>query len=295
MKRVFLLGIVGLAFIQSCNNDLENPHYPDVPSIKFVDVKFIEVGDVSDYDTLKLTISYRDGDSDLGLSSLDINDYLFPYHSEDLFLENGVGDTLRVRTAIVGDRLVINSIPQAGTLVTHATREKPNYGYLPEYDPTSCVNYIFFYSLFVREDLGIIDGSFNIIDTVMINGQDYIEIRESLLYKINDNHYNMFVEFYVFNGGDFQRYDWFEEFCLTYDGRFPVIGDKPGGTFKSGPFKVNIKTPWEGKIIYNMPNTSFPAILGENTMLKLAITIKDRALHTSNTVITPEFTLEGIK
>jgi hypothetical protein len=289
LKKISLsvLSVSLLSSIQSCDNGLENPGYPDVPSIKLEKIKFIETGSESDYDTLKFTISYKDGDRDLGLSSLDENDFLFPFHYEDYFLEDGTGDTIPIQTALIDNYGIgINSIPQSGTLVTNATREKVNYEYLPAYNPNSCVNYSFSSEFLVRKNLNIIDESFNITDTVTINSVDFV--------KIAENHFNISVDFYVFRNGSFEKFDWFEEYCIMYDGRFPLIVDKPGGTFKYGKFKINIKTPWEGKITYSMPNSSFLSIFGNSTV-KLAITIKDRALNTSNTIFTPEFTLEDIK
>jgi hypothetical protein len=140
------------------------------------------------------------------------------------------------------------------------------------------------------------DASLNIQDTITLDGKKFIKFQDAVLYKPNENHYNIFVEFWLFNNGtgSFEKYDWFEEYCITYNGRFPLIGAKPSGTIKSGHIKVNIRTQWDGKITYSMPNTSYLAIFG-NSPIKLAITIKDRALNTSNTVITPEFILKDIK
>lgn len=289
-----LASIMLLSLTQCGNDELKNPGYPDEPSIKFDKIKFIEVGDIADYDTLKFTISYKDGDSDLGLSSVNEDDFKYPYHRENFFLEDGTGDTIAVTPEFMGNYHVINSVPQSGLLVTDATRQKTNYSYLPAYDANSCLNYQFSTYLYVREDLNIIDESFDIEETVNIGGQDFIRISETLLYKQNSNNYNITVKFYVFNSGSFEEFDFFEEYCFDYNGRFPLIEDKRSGKIKSGPFTVNVKTPWEGTLTYSMPGTSWLPIFGDRPM-KLQITIKDRALHTSNTIITPEFVLSEIK
>jgi hypothetical protein len=101
------------------------------------------------------------------------------------------------------------------------------------------------------------------------------------------------VDFLVFENGDWKEFDWFEEFCITYDGRFPYFGQGTG-KFNAPPFKIKAKTPWEGEITYSMVCPCFIPLFSTNT-LKLKITIKDRALHTSNTIETPEFTLDGIR
>lgn len=289
-----LSGLILLSFVGCGSDEPENPGFSPIPAIQLDKLKFIEVGGPIDYDTLKLTISYRDGDSDLGLSYIDKADFQYPFHSEEYFLEDGNGDTIPLHAELIDNQWGINSIPQGGTLITNDTREKANYGFLPAYNPSSCLNYSPFSDFLVRKDLNIVDESFNITDTTTIEGVDFIRMNEVLLYRINNNHFNILVDFYVFNGVDFQRYDWMEEYCMTYNGRFPLILDKRSGRINGGNIKVNIKSPWEGKITYSMPNTSFPAIFGD-TPLKLAITIKDRALNTSNTILTSEFKLQDIK
>lgn len=293
LSSVILLTIVSA--LSACGDDeLKNPGYPIEPSIKFDKIKFIEVGDIVDYDTLKFTISYKDGDSDLGLSSVNENDFKYPYHRESFFLEDGTGDTIAVIPEFMDNYHVINSTSQSGLLVTDATRQKANYSYLPVYNSNSCLNYQFLTYLYVREDLNIVNESFDIEDTVNIRGQDFIRIKETLLYKQNSNHNNITLKFYVFDNGSFEEFDFFEELCIDYSGRFPLIADKRSGKVKSGPFTVNVRTPWEGTITYSMPNTSWLPIFG-NRPMKIQITIQDRALHTSNTIITPEFVLSEIK
>jgi hypothetical protein len=46
----------------------EEPEFPVEPSIEFADIRFVESKDPSNpYDTLKITVSFRDGDGDLGI------------------------------------------------------------------------------------------------------------------------------------------------------------------------------------------------------------------------------------
>jgi hypothetical protein len=66
----------------------------------------------------------------------------------------------------------------------------------------------------------------------------------------------------------------------SFDGRFPRLSDKDG--------------PLEGTLRYSMKSEGIAFILSSRSF-KLRVTIKDRALNTSNIVETDFVTLEGIK
>ncbi len=287
-------GCLAFFFLLSCDDDFKNPGYPATPSIKFKKIKFIEVGGVADYDTLRLTISYKDGDSDLGLSNSDPADSRYPYHYMNYFLETGEGDTNRVVSETIGTYEVIRTDPGAGLLVTSKTRQKAGYSYLPPYNNNSCLNYTFLQALV---SIHSADETFDIRDTIVLEGKKFIRFNEAVLYAMNENYYNLGVEFYQSDDGiNFTEFDWFAEYCISYHGRFPFIDDKRSGTISvdRGIFKIHVKTPWEGEIRYSMANTSFLQIFGDK-YVKLKITIKDRTLHTSNTIETPAFKLKDIE
>ncbi len=301
MKRIFLLSITVLSLLPSCDEP-ENPGYPAKPSIKFEKIKFIEVGDAADLDSLRLTFSYKDGDSDLGLSWVDQNDFLPPYNDIFYFQEDGAGDTSK----FIAEGIQIDDHPyyftllmpvhDAGLLVTRKTREKDSYDYLPEYNPSNCNNYRVPYFAIVPKAALAVDESFSIQDTLTLEGQEFILLdQEVLFYQPNENYYNIFVEFYQSIDGEvFTKYDWFGNECYDFNGRIPLILDNPAGIFTAGTFKIKIHSPWEGQIMYSMISTSFLAVFGNN-FLKLRVTIQDRALHKSNTIETPVFKLADIK
>jgi len=108
-------------------------------------------------------------------------------------------------------------------------------------------------------------------------------VEEPFLYERNIYHNNIDVKFFRFVGGGtgFIEYDWFENFCIDFNGRFPNLTNKEG-------------SPVEGTIRYAMPNSSFLAVFG-STKIKLAIKIRDRARNTSREVETPLFDLRGIQ
>jgi hypothetical protein len=81
------------------------------------------------------------------------------------------------------------------------------------------------------------------------------------------------------NDGTFTEYDFREQFCETYDGRFPILTDK--------------ERALEGVVNYSMVSSGFLETFSIKT-LKLRVTIYDRALNISNTIETPEFRLEEI-
>jgi hypothetical protein len=262
----------------------EAPVFSDIPRLVFKDIKFKEVGEASENDTLILYLDFKDGNGDLGLSSLNNDDFEIPYNSEFYFLADGNGDTIPIVSTMRNNQIVLNDGELPGKIVTSKTRLLPNYGYLPAYDPASCINYSFLAEVLVP--FSSIDATYNILDTIDINGRPYAKIQEAVLYKRNPNHYNIEVRFWQFNGvtGDFVEFDWFEEYCLTYDGRFPTsLSALPSYDDR----------PIEGSLRYAMPNTSFLAIFGNNR-LRISARIRDRALNVSNTVYV-EFDLNKIR
>src|SRR6478752_564992 len=64
--------LVVLIFAISLNSCFEAPTYPVIPEIEYKSVKFIDVTDPSAFDTLVLTVKFKDGDGNLGLASDEI-------------------------------------------------------------------------------------------------------------------------------------------------------------------------------------------------------------------------------
>jgi hypothetical protein len=88
------------------------------------------------------------------------------------------------------------------------------------------------------------------------------------------------VEFWVKEGSSFVLFDWEKEFCtISFNQRFPVLSEKDGAL--------------DGSLDYSMAASGMESIFGTRT-LKLRIKIRDRSLNVSNTIETPEFTLDKI-
>ncbi len=151
-----------------------------------------------------------------------------------------------------------------GPFVTYRTkRVNPDYDTLPAFvKPYNCVNW------------------------QILTIQNQVD---TFYYQRNQNHHNIFVDFLVKNNdGTFTEFDWTKEFAypqcgITLDGRFPILSKD-----------LSTKSALDGRIRYAMPSTGFLFLFSIKT-LKLRVTIQDRALRKSNTIETPEFTLQQIK
>ncbi|HET9053136.1 MAG TPA: hypothetical protein VFM90_03115, partial [Cyclobacteriaceae bacterium] len=227
---------------------------------------------------------------DLGLSPFaGSGDLDSPYNSEFYFVAGGAGDTIPIVSVVKGDYMILNDNPRnpgtpgvPGKIVTSKTREVPGYGYLPVYNPNSCVNYSFLTDILVPH--ASVDASYDILDTVIFEGKSYAKIQEAVLYRPNPNHYNIEIKFWQVQGNNFVEYDWFEEYCITFNGRFTTsLRDLP--TYPTRPI--------EGNLRYAMGSTSFRAVFG-NSQLRISARIRDRALNVSNTVYTDVFYLDRI-
>lgn len=153
-----------------------------------------------------------------------------------------------------------------GTYITYKTkRTDPNYDTLPEFvKPYNCTNW------------EVVTQSQKVVDT--------------LYFRINPNQYNIFITFQVKDGtGNFKDFDWDSFYTyplcevIGFSGRFPILAkdlSQPG--------------PLEGTIKYAMNSVGFNLIFSIKT-LRLKVRIVDRALNSSNEIITPEFTLQSIK
>ncbi len=135
-------------------------------------------------------------------------------------------------------------------------RTNPNFADLPDYvKPFDCINW----------------------ELVFDNAG---KVRDTLYFELNENHYNIFVDFLVKqNDGSFQEFDWRTEFCTTYDGRFPILAKDKDLTHRN---------PVEGTLRYAMLSTGFRLQFSIKTV-KLRIQIQDRLLNKSNVIETPEF------
>lgn len=253
-----------------------------------------------------MSISFKDGDGDLGLSGSSPTDAESPYHEID-FYANDNGELYPIPgiriTSFAGYRYentlatpryasyYIEPDKQVSELITLQSR---NEGFtLPPFTkPYDCFLNDESYlneglnpdTVFIfKEDDYLIKDPTKIVDKLVRIGNPeeyYFAVVDYFYIRANPFQYNFIVEFLVKNNdGTFTEYDFREQFCETYDGRFPVLTDK--------------ERALEGVINYSMVSSGFLETFSIKT-LKLRITIYDRALNISNTVETPEFRLEEI-
>jgi hypothetical protein len=260
------------------------PEFDVTPEISFNKIDFRETPSAGDYDTLVLYINFKDGDGDLGLDDNYLDE---PFNSAFYYLAAGpqLKDTVKATTTVVYENnppynafflLLSNG---KGPLVTNRTRSTPGFESLPIYDQNSCLNYSYT-EVLVPASLNAVDATYNITDTLNDQtGNDYYLIEEALYYKSNVYHNNIEVKFWVLENGIYKEFDWYEKFCISFNGRFPVLGDE--------------ERPLEGTIRYAMANPGFISLFSVKT-IRISVRIRDRALHTSKEIFTPPFTLSSI-
>ena len=298
MKLINGLGLLSFLAIAS-GSCFDPPEFPVEPQIEFERLEFIDSSNPGEFDSLNVYLNFKDGDGDLGfnVSPDDISD---PYHSAFFYQENnGKIEPLATVSHSIGqheyDLLVIPD-PNKGTLVTFRTHKKSGYNFLPGGDQCTGSNSLKYYEyldgpvdptnasdgrrmLVEAADLAVLDPAVQLVDSFPRTKPEYYQVRDTLYYTPNPDHYNIEVDFLVKDPsapGGFKEFDWREEYCTTFDGRFPVISDKQSSI--------------DGILRYSMTSLGFKSVFSIKT-LKLRITIKDRQLHASNVIETPEFTL----
>ncbi len=266
MFRRLLMTVFCGALITSC---FDPPEYPNVPEIVFKSINYVEVpdpptGEVTS-DSLILTIRFKDGDGNLGLSS---NDITPPFNDRWYY----------VRTPLRRDASLIDDCHN------YAAQNRCWYlnPLVSEFDK---------YIDYKQKRLGVapfdtlktFTKPYNCINWEVVRDVNDVAI-DTLYFTLNPHYSNIFVEFQTKNGDNsYTPFDWGS--FLTYpscevqgfNGRFPLLNDTP-----------NNPTPLEGDIRYSMPSPFFKIIFGAKT-LRLRVYIEDRALNKSNEIFTNDF------
>lgn len=236
---------------------VEEPVFPITPVIDLEKIEFWESPNIEDPDSLVVYINFTDGDGDLGLNGNDVDP---PFNPEIFYLDNN------------------------NKLITIRTRENPEYADLPPYEfPYTCTNYtestrkIYFPANVVDK------ATTNVVDSVIAENVKYYGIQDTIYFERNEDAFNIKVEYFVLENGVFEPFDWVTALAPacgeTFDGRFPRLSNESGSL--------------EGTIRYSMKSVGFLPLFSIKP-IRLRISIKDRALRTSN-VIETEFTLQQIR
>jgi len=278
-KGALLFGIT-ILLVSAC---FDPPQFGMVPVIDYENIYYTEAKAVGERDSLVLSISFKDGNGDLGLSATQIEP---PFHDINYYLANNGTITPLEKETVYSNLPQFVSVPNgaAGKLVTSRTAEEAAYADdLPSFtDPYSCTFYAYT-KVFINEpDKHIFDGSYNLDSVLTVpNFPKVYVLLDTFYYQRNPTHTNIEVEFWVKEAGGYVLFDWEKEFCtVSFDQRFPVLTEKTG--------------PLEGSLQYAMVTTGLKNIFSIKT-LKLRVRIRDRSLNESEFIETPEFTLDKIK
>jgi hypothetical protein len=270
------------------------PEFPDVPQIMFSDVYFCDLSDQSKRDTLVVSITFKDGDGDLGLDARNPEYSADPFNFANFYQDvNGSLQKIPVGVGEVNSATGVQLIdvlniadPGAGEIIFPRTRKwNSDYSGLPLY---TCKDYIYREFIVHSSDTAALDKFSSIKDTLKNDNGTFYLIQDTLYFERNPDHYNIEVDFLVKTDPAnidpekrFTEFDWWEEApCETYDGRFPFLTDNENAL--------------DGTLRYQLSGFGFNPLFATKT-LKLRIQIKDRLLHKSNIVETPEFTLQSIR
>lgn len=258
----WISGLLLVSILLAFDSCFEAPHFADTPEIEFENLVFKDPANSVDADSLILTINFKDGDGDLGLGS---DENFSPFNDKIYFLLDGTPIYFDAGTNMAK---VITDPNYHGQMISFLTkRTASGYDTLPDLvTPYDCTNWEV-----VNDSLG------HALDT--------------LYYKLNTYHYNIFVDFYIKrndSSNQYDLYDWKSIFhypnCQVngFYGRFPILAKN-----------VNDSAPQEGKIRYSMRSVAFKQFFSIK-ILQLHIYILDRHLHQSNVIITDDFSLQSI-
>lgn len=296
IKGLVLFGFLA-GFVSAC---FSPPEFAIAPEIEFNRLEFKVTEDPSDADSLILYVDFKDGNGDMGLNDSYRED---PYHEQNFYYEDVANTSITpIGTVLQNLNLppypaIIPMIvtPPTGKLVTNRTRTKPGFEFLPAFNSANleCRDYTTQYLLIAPSARNAIDASYAIVDTLRDqNNNQYYVLKDTIHFTRNLNHYNIIVRFYQQEpcppnqpqcdpANNYVEFSWEDQFCTTFNGRFPVLTD------------VNKSGALEGTIRYAMTSTGFIPLFSVRN-LKLDIILKDRAFN-KDSIRTPEFTLDKIR
>jgi hypothetical protein len=292
-------GLALLVIASIFGSCFDPPEFPNVPEIAFDKIEFY---DGAETDSLVLYITFKDGDGNLGLSGQDLLHISAPFNNLTFYQTNNGGDppitplNTEAVTSSNQDTLHILNIPNPGQgkLVFPRTRKQSGYDFLPVFSdgcpPAPRYEFLRSTRLLIKAaDTIALDDLVTFTDTLFNPGSNtiYYQIQDTLYYTVNPDHYNIEVDFLIKDPNNitadppgFTEYDWRENTCVSFDGRFPVLSDS--------------RSALEGTLRYSMNSVGFVDVFGLDVPLMLRIQVKDRLLNKSNVIFTKVFTLQQI-
>ena len=309
---IFSLFIVLSAELYSCYPEVE---FSIVPEISWEKAKFIDSPNSAD--SLMIYVHFTDGDGNLGIDS-DENDSPFNRKFNYCYF-----DRINMRVKIAMGNSEEHKQYYNRYVFFHFETEADrntflNSDLLPDWNNT---NYLVGPHGKEPYSVGVFEynnGNFyqrisSVIDTVETN---YITYRDKFniapldtlpgfvypyncknweiipgidtLYTTSNPYYNnIYVNYYVEQGGEFKEFKWedlrqFPDCGVNWNGRFPYLLTEE-----------ETDRPLQGEIRYTMNSTGFIDLFGANR-IKLEIFIYDRDFNKSNVILTPAFRLTDI-
>ncbi len=279
--------------------------FDEVPRITFQSLIFKEVaGNIPD--SLILTIDFQDGDGDLGLIESfnlpPVHEYDFIIDANNQFVTlNGEGFEPPFDRVFLGSRRGSDGNPQLLLFDEDFDEFFSDFDNRPlDFD---CQFYVvdsieaFWGAPFPPYRLDIFD-----FDCLNSNEQNPCVVRDTLLdangrvlfqtkldtffIAKNEKNRNIFVDFFRKQSGGYEFIDWTRVFseigCGTdFNARFPIFApDRVGKSL-------------EGTIRYGMQSEGFRLVLRNDTF-KIQVRIIDESFNSSNTVESPDLTLQQI-
>jgi hypothetical protein len=266
MNKYFTLIIVAITIL-SLEGCFDPPEYPIVPEISFADVRYVEV---EGQDSLILTFNFRDGDGDFGIYNDEVEP---PFHRFNYILDSSARFTY---DNVIGEDVVID-----------ATVRFVEYGDVglgfPYYEVSNYGTLVGTYS-----DERILLPNYSVCDYLAVpdlegdtSSQD---VEDTLLIAQNPYLNNLDIKFLRKRKGQLEDITDLlgSESCSPpFNTRIPVFDDD------------NIGRPLNGSVSYPMLSSGFKSTFLVDSII-IEFFIYDRALHKSNVVRSPAFTLPGL-
>lgn len=263
----YLVAIIAGLVILSLEGCFDPPEFPVEPEIKFKDIRFVEV---DGQDSLILVFDFRDGDGDFGIYK---DEDTPPFHRFNVILDS---------TA----RFVYNSEFDLYVL-TNANIPVIEYGDKGNRSPYYLVtNYGTLVDTFSSTPIAL--PEYNICDYLFVpdlEGDTTTQDKEdTVLIAQNPYLFNLHLKFFRKRRGQLEDITDLlgaSSCSPAFNGQVPVFDDD------------NMGRPLNGTITYPMISSGFkPTFLVDSIIVEFYI--YDRALHQSNVVRSPAFTLPGL-
>lgn len=205
-SNFFLLIILFSTLLIACEGPPELPHEP---IIGFKSVSFVESDNNQVQDTLKITVSFEDGNGDLGLSQ---NFSDFPYHEYTYFNREPPYQEITNLNTYQGELLQLGDKPGGNDTL-------PAYNEFNQPFDEDCINY---------KVLGLYMG-------------DSLIRRDTVYIEINKFNKNFLLDFLIKRDGEFQEFNFLRETCIPSDGRFQLLNTSDNSRPLEGDLTYNFR------------------------------------------------------